>query len=207
MNVDEDYAILKSEFPYLRPLDVEFYKGSYNAHPIRLSKVMILLGSMLNCERFRNLDHRTQNSMVKKIETSCFNTTITKASEDGVPCTWENTLFHEMYSHTVYDKSVELNVSNNEWFIQQILDSKIAPTKVGDMTPEEMNPDANREIMNIINLRKAQVIVDKTSAMYECEKCLRRKAIITTVQTRSADEAKDIYVNCQFCGHVFMIRN
>lgn len=205
MNVNQYYKCLLGEFPHLRPLDSEWYTGRYHGHPARLAKIMILLGAMLNCERFRSMTVHDQNTIVRKIETSCFNATINKANEDGIQANLEKEMFQEMYSHSIYEKSIDLNVEHNQWFIYQVLDGKIPASRVGEQTPESMNPDANRLIMEEMEIRRAQQIKSKTSAMYECEKCGKRDGIVTTHQARSADEAKDVYVECQFCGHHFKV--
>lgn len=204
MNVNQEHKCLLQEFPYLRPLDLEWYQSKYKGYPARMSKIMILLGAMSNCERFRNMSIKDQNVLLRKIETGCFNVTINKANEDGIQPNLEKDIFYEMYSHCIYEKSVELNVNNNQWFIYQVLDGHIPPGKVGEQTPEAMNPEANKSILDEIEMRRNQHIQSKTSAMYECERCGKRDGIVTTHQSRSADEAKSVYVQCQFCKHNFM---
>lgn len=216
-----NFKMLTCEFQHMQGLHVKTYEEPYNTCRVRKAKLMVLLGAMSNSPRFRELSHDRQTDLAIRIERSCFSNTIDKANEKGIPCTLvqpvdktkdslpscRNTRFHEMYSHRILETGFELDHNHNTWLINEIIDAKITCRVLGLTSVHDMNPGANQQIIENIELRKQQEVKLKTSAMYECENCGKRESTIRAVQARSADEAKDLIVTCCFCGRVAIMRN
>lgn len=202
------FDILRSSFPHLETLDTEFYtQEPYKSNPLRKCKILVLLGAMSNYDEFRSLESAKKNEIVKKIESGCVNTTIKKAKEDSLSCSWQTRQFVMRYNNLIHEKAHELDYTENQYLVPRVVNGEINPYRVGQMTPEEANPVCNVELQQKAIERKNQIIKLKESDAYQCEKCEKRKVNVVPVQLRSGDEGKDLKVNCLYCGFDWVIRN
>lgn len=193
--------ILIKEFPFIRELDTEFYTNEpYKSNHLRKSKILILLGSMLNYEEFRKLPHQTQNKIAKAIETGCVNATIRKSKEDNLSCSWQTSAFVARYNNIIYEKANELNCNNNQYLLPKIISNEINPSDISHMSNEELNPIQNKELLKLADERRNQVIQYKESDAFECPKCSKNRTNYIPVQLRSGDEGKNLKIFCLECG-------
>lgn len=202
------FDILKESFPYIRPLDVEFYLNEpYRSVPQRRVKLLILLGSMSNCPAFRDLPESEQNVMVKKVEAGCQSATWKKAKEDNIGCSWQTEIFVRRYHNMINEKATELDYLTNQDLIMDLIMHRRKAFSVGELTPEEADPKRHKALRDKIEARKNQTIHIKTSTLYECEQCNKKMCTLLPVQLRSQDEGKDLQCTCLYCGFEWLVRN
>jgi DNA-directed RNA polymerase subunit M/transcription elongation factor TFIIS len=72
---------------------------------------------------------------------------------------------------------------------------------IAGMSSAEMNPEATREIREMLELRLRQKVDVKFSEAYLCRRCGARKATINETQNRAADEQSTINLECLACGY------
>jgi transcription elongation factor S-II len=77
------------------------------------------------------------------------------------------------------------------------------PKKIGLASSVELNPQINQVYLDEINIRQQQGIVRKSSEMYRCGRCGKRKTTIREIQSASLDEGSTLFITCIECGHVW----
>lgn len=113
---------------------------------------------------------------------------------------------------SIYDDVVEnilINIDpkskiKNNNLRNNIINNYINPQYVAFLSPDQMNPEIWKDIIN-----KKQYEIDKeknksTSNAYTCYKCGEKKCRITQLQTRSADEPMTSFITCQVCYNTFV---
>lgn len=197
---------LREIYPHMRPLDTEFYTAEpYRSSKYRRCKIMVLLGSMLQCPEFRSLDTKRQNEMVIHVEKSCLNHSIKKATGDNINRTWSNPLFQNRYSASIADMAEALNWDSNPWIMPRVVRGLIKTQDLGGMSPQELCPNRDA-LLRRVEERKHATISMKTTTLYPCPNCEKKEAYFQEVQLRSGDEAKDTQLSCVFCGHEWVER-
>lgn len=209
------FDILKSEFPNIRPLDVDFYKDEpYKSNTLRRCKALIFLGTLSNYPPFCSLPTSEQNSLVKKIESSCVNFAIKKAKEDNIQRSWQTVNFVRRYNNIVHEKANELDYRSNQYLVPKVISGEILALNIGQMTSEEADPERDQRLKAISEVRKNQKILRKVVYGYLCPECKPDKTKIYTdaekacyvenVQLRGMDESKSTRVTCCNCEHIWI---
>ena len=68
------------------------------------------------------------------------------------------------------------------------------------------NVDINKNVNDLVELKKSIKIEQKVSELHQCQKCKRSKCYVKEVQVRSADEAKDTFITCAECTFSWKIK-
>lgn len=84
---------------------------------------------------------------------------------------------------------------------------RVSPMSLGSMKPDQLNPDINRKLVDELNMRAAQQIVQKYSKMNTCGRCGQKKTTEYELQLRSGDEGGTLKITCVVCGHVWWKRS
>ncbi len=94
---------------------------------------------------------------------------------------------------------------NNETLKNAILSGEIRPELVAFLSPQQMHPKRWAEILNIRKYREDKENNIATTDLYKCRKCGERKAKISQMQIRCADEPTSTFVTCLVCYNTFVI--
>jgi DNA-directed RNA polymerase subunit M/transcription elongation factor TFIIS len=177
-------------------------------------------------ENSRDLDKRFINFAQKNLDRSQFIVNFSNilndikkaiALEKGI---FEFSLIHtfmnnlqEKFVISVYlDKidDIKNNINgnekiNNETLKNAITSGEIRPELVAFLSPQQMHPKRWAEILNIKKYREDKENNIATTDLYKCKKCGERKAKISQMQIRCADEPTSTFVTCLVCYNTFVI--
>lgn len=102
--------------------------------------------------------------------------------------------------------SFNLKDAKNQKLRDAVLQRRLAPSRLIEMTSEELANDelkATREKVKEKMTREAMPYnkTEATTDMFRCGKCKQRKCVYHQMQTRSADEPMTTFVQCVVCGN------
>ena len=159
-----------------------------------------------NPEQFR-LNIRSKLNIVlenekhsSNLEKGIFNYTLKEAANRKVVKKWDNQYFVQIYLDRL--RSIYINLKNPE-ILEQIKSETIKAHTVAFMTHQEMCPDKWKELIEekiIKDKNKYEINVEASTDTFTCRKCKSNKCTYYLQQTRSADEATTIFVQCLTCG-------
>lgn len=100
----------------------------------------------------------------------------------------------------------EGHVSESLW--KGIQDGTIAAGDLASFSSEKLNPEANADIRDDIERRRAQKIEVTVCLLYKCSKCGHNKTSTLSYQAACADEGSTTSIKClnPTCGHVWRQR-
>ena len=124
------------------PLDNKFYTNPiYNK--VRRAKLILFSSILAEYEDFTNYTHEGRTHLLKKIERSCYNTTVEEANKNNIIATWADENFCDLY-HSICSKisfNMEKNgIVNNPNIALDILNSKIPIGQLAKMSSVELFP-------------------------------------------------------------------
>jgi transcription elongation factor S-II len=134
------------------------------------------------------------------LEKGIFNYALKEASSRKVVKKWDNQYFVQIYLDRL--RSIYINLKNPE-ILEQIKSESIQAHTVAFMTHQEMRPDKWKELIDakiIKDKNKFEINVEASTDTFTCRKCKSNKCTYYLQQTRSADEATTIFVQCLTCG-------
>jgi len=134
------------------------------------------------------------------LEKGIFNYALKEASSRKVVKKWDNQYFVQIYLDRL--RSIYINLKNPE-ILEQIKSESIQSHTVAFMTHQEMRPDKWKELIDakiIKDKNKFEINVEASTDTFTCRKCKSNKCTYYLQQTRSADEATTIFVQCLTCG-------
>ena len=134
------------------------------------------------------------------LEKGIFNYALKEASSRKVVKKWDNQYFVQIYLDRL--RSIYINLKNPE-ILEQIKTESIQAHTVAFMTHQEMRPDKWKELIDakiIKDKNKFEINVEASTDTFTCRKCKSNKCTYYLQQTRSADEATTIFVQCLTCG-------
>jgi transcription elongation factor S-II len=134
------------------------------------------------------------------LEKGIFNYALKEATNRKVVKKWDNQYFVQIYLDRL--RSIYLNLKNPE-ILEQIKSETIQAHSVAFMTHQEMQPDKWKELIEakiIKDKNKFEINVEASTDTFTCRKCKSNKCTYYLQQTRSADEATTIFVQCLTCG-------
>ena len=134
------------------------------------------------------------------LEKGIFNYALKEATNRKVVKKWDNQYFVQIYLDRL--RSIYLNLKNPE-ILEQIKSEAIQAHTVAFMTHQEMQPDKWKELIDakiIKDKNKFEINVEASTDTFTCRKCKSNKCTYYLQQTRSADEATTIFVQCLTCG-------
>ena len=134
------------------------------------------------------------------LEKGIFNYSLKEATNRKVVKKWDNQYFVQIYIDRL--RSIYINLKNPE-ILDQIKSEAIQAHTVAFMTHQEMRPDKWKELIDakiIKDKNKFEINVEASTDTFTCRKCKSNKCTYYLQQTRSADEATTIFVQCLTCG-------
>jgi transcription elongation factor S-II len=159
-----------------------------------------------NPEQFR-LNIRNKLNLVLEnekhstnLEKGIFNYSLKEANNRKVVKKWDNQYFIQIYIDRL--RSIYLNLKNPE-ILEQIKSEAIQAHMIAFMSHQEMRPDKWKELIDakiIKDKNKYEINVEASTDTFTCRKCKSNKCTYYLQQTRSADEATTIFVQCLTCG-------
>ena len=114
----------------------------------------------------------------------------------------ENKMVVPTYNDKVYD--IVYNLQNNDSLVQSVLNNDTPPYAVAFLSPQQLNPSKWMDILNKKKFRENAENNMATSDRYRCSKCGERKAKVTELQIRGADEPTNMFVTCLVCYNTFI---
>ena len=195
------------EFPHHHPLPVYIYEtDTYSSQPVRINKLLLFLACARNNKNFReNIPIDQQQSIIVKLERSCYNQTIHEVREDNLPCSWEYQHFTTTYNTICTEKANNLDecsLIQSSYLVESLVDGTVDPSNVGSMTSYEMSKKIDdQELIEKKNKRLESNLENKKfTTLVSCPKCHKKKATFYEKQTRSGDEGKSVFYTCLECG-------
>jgi len=139
--------------------------------------------------------------IVLNMEKGIFNKTVEYCKSSGYPLKWSGSEFLKMYSKSARKILANISYTMNSSVIKKLLlDNKLEPYKMVNMTREQLNPEFWAEI-NLNCIKKHVIQPEKLEdGMFRCNKCKSMKTVYYQMQTRSADEPMTTYVTCTNCN-------
>ena len=162
-----------------------------------------MLTACENTDEWCFLPDKEKDEIVTKMERDCYNKVIESCIQDGIDRLWSNIKFRDRYSIVCYKvlANLDVNCSIGSNLVEKIINGKIDPAKIADMSSEELYPEASCAEREMIDLRKNQCISRKVSRKYTCKKCGKNETEFYEQQCRSLDEPGTIFIICIHCGN------
>lgn len=164
------------------------------------------LRTIQNSEDFRanirkKIDSKLNNPKASgNLEKGIFNYALKEADNRKIIKKWDNEFFVQIYLDHL--KSILINL-NDKW-INAINNGELQSHKFAFMTHQEFDYDRWAQMIDIKCKRdknKFEVNIAAATDTFTCRKCKGNKCTYYTQQTRSADEATTIFVQCISCGN------
>lgn len=138
----------------------------------------------------------------KDLEVGIYNATIDFAGARGIPLTWKNALFVEIYM--ARSRSIYHNLKTFPKLFERLKEGEFLPHALASLEPDRMDPDGwlpivQREIMRDKGSYEPTLVA--MSDRYYCKMCKKNKVSYVMVQLRSADEPMTMLTSCLVCGY------
>lgn len=148
----------------------------------------------------KKIDEKLQNEVASRnLEKGIFNYTLKEADRLKVVKKWDNKFFVQIYlSHL---KSIISNLKPE--LIKEIQDGVIQSHTVAFMTHQELNHTKWAELIDAKSKRdknKFETNMAAATDTFTCRKCKSNQCTYYLQQTRSADEATTVFVQCCKCS-------
>jgi DNA-directed RNA polymerase subunit M/transcription elongation factor TFIIS len=171
----------------------------------RISLQMAFTQAMQKHSAFAVLSDDERAAIVRRIERSCFNSSIDKATGVGVVALFTDAQYRNIYSAECMRILSNLNPETafSTYLIDNIIAGKIDVTKIAELRNDELDPGASKAERDDIALRQSQKTEIKVSRRYQCKKCGGNETIPIEYQSRNADEASSRSIKCVNCGNVW----
>lgn len=197
--------IILEEFPYARPLSMTAYTCEpYKSNRYRRSKLLVIMAGMMNFPPMRDTPTESQDKMVEDVERGCYNVAIRKCTEENITRSWKDRRFRVMYQGIVSEVAGALDCENTSYLMRAIFSGRYSPSNIASLPESELCK--NDSIRNLISTRYNTKIEIRTTSLYECPTCSKKKCWFEEVQLRSGDEGKDTHLICCYCGYDWISR-
>ena len=152
---------------------------------------------------FISISKDKQESIVRKLERSCYNYVVTLCLEHGMMSNFNSAYFINNYS--LISSKILLNLDNSSslnstYLLNRVLSGEINPETIAQLSSEDLCPEANKKYREAINLRRNLKNIRKVSKAHKCRKCGKNETTMIEIQMRSADEAATFSIECEHCG-------
>jgi len=147
----------------------------------------------------------------KDLEIGVYNWTIIKSEELGIPRTWRNNRFKDLYTSkcvSVYSNIDPTSYIKNERLLMRLKEKEFAPHEIAFMESKNMFPERWAEAYDRKMKKDLTIIEAKPVAMtneFKCGKCKKTECVYQELQIRSADEPMTIFITCLNCGNKWKI--
>lgn len=183
----------------------------------------ILQSSKLTLEQCQGL--------MMELETAIYNEACRRHSSKKIHHTDQSNEFKEIYSSVGYNILYNIDCKQaipgsdkllqkivKMWILQRNMLPKtyqavlkannwVAFADMVKLTPTEINPEPNMEIINMIETRKNTKIKPKYSRLYICSKCKGDITVYYHTQKRSGDEGYTMIIICVDCKNQWTMKS
>ncbi len=134
------------------------------------------------------------------LEKGIHNWAIKEANNKKVIKKWDNHFFVQIYLDHL--RSIYFNLQNTK-LADLVNSGDIKSQDIAFMTHQEMCPEKWEKLIKAKSIRDKNKFEQQLEAMtdrFVCRKCHSRNCSYYQMQTRSADEAMTLFINCLDCG-------
>lgn len=110
-----------------------------------------------------------------------------------------------VYKDKVFEIVHNLTDNKNPILLSSIINGTIISYAVAFLSPQQLNPSVWVDILNKKKFREDKENNMATTDRYVCSKCKERKAKVTELQIRGADEPTNLFITCLVCYNTFII--
>lgn len=146
--------------------------------------------------------------IIVELEAGVLKASLEKAQRDKIICAWRNRDFTRTYINVLVSLVSNLREGHGCRLLNRLKEGEFSPMSVASMSPQEMNPELWKPLIDKTMWRNEHVIEEKPAAMtdsFKCGKCKKRECVYQELQLRSADEPTTLFVTCLNCGHRWKI--
>ena len=187
-------------------LPLELCKGPYELD-IRRAKLILFRSILREYEEFTKWDSDTLWEYVRRMEVACHNSTVHKAYDENVICSYDDELFCSLYHSICYRVSSNLDkhgLVQNKTLISRLLNGDITIKNLPMMSSVELYPEIHEDIIARVEASKHVKVTHKISALYKCPRCKKQECRVSdNLYNRSLDEGVNLVITCLHCGHEF----
>ena len=171
----------------------------------RISLQHAFMQAMQKYPKFAELNEEMRSAIVRRIERSCFNSSIDKAAGMGVVTLFTDSQYKNIYSSECMRilSNLHPDTAHSSYLIDSIIAGTVDVTKIAELRNDELDPTASQQERDEIALRQSQKTETKVSRRYTCKKCGGNETIPIEYQSRNADEASSRSIKCVICGNVW----
>lgn len=158
-----------------------------------------------SCDAFKKMTPIERETIVRRVERSCFNTSITKSEIYGIITVFTDKKFLELYSMECSRilHNIAPATAYNSYLVDKLIDGTINLNTVAELKNDELNPDVSAAEREEIRIRQCQKTERKVSHKYTCKKCGGNKTIPLEYQGHASDEASSHSIKCIGCENVW----
>lgn len=180
---------------------IVYTRSKYNNK--RRSILMSMGCCMLKNSCFSRLTLRTQRDFVMRMERSCYNTAIDKATEQNVIPSWFIEEFVDIYSvlcAKILSNIDPDGITQNDYLVPAIVTEQIDIDKIAQLKSMDLLPKKYEQIQKVIEISRNQEIDISYTDMYTCSRCGHNKCKEKNRYNRSLDEGVNKRIECIKCG-------
>jgi DNA-directed RNA polymerase subunit M/transcription elongation factor TFIIS len=172
---------------------------------INRKRTLLLIYTILN--KYLDIEVKNFQEIIINIELSTYKQTIIDAERYMYIIDWNDNNFYNLYNiHTCrITKNLEILNGNKNYLIESIINKKINPLDVASLTSNQLCPSKSKKIIEELHIRSQQEVRIKTSTLYKCHKCSKKRVKIQIFQGRSLDEGSTISITCTLCQHKWLL--
>ena len=173
---------------------------------------LMIMSACAKYNIWETLPKERQESIVRKMERSCYNNAVTTCAAAGIDrqFTKNNSPFVMRYQANCYrilaniDKTSSVLINDfHDHLVNKICNNEVSPDNIIELTSYELYPWASQAEIDAVNLRKEQKIELKTSRRHTCNNCGKNETVQQEYTSRAADESAKISIKCVNCGNVW----
>lgn len=188
---------------FVLPFDL-YESDEYN----QLRRAYILLIASLIEEHLVDKDINEYSDTIIGIEKSCYDHSVEIAEYEMLLPLMSNIQFEHLYRTRITRITKNLDINSevgDDHLINLIISKSIDVNNISKMSPEELSPSRNKQLLDKLTSRRNQKMSLKVSTLYFCKKCKKNETTVRSVQMRSLDEAESIVITCAFCSYMWII--
>lgn len=177
--------------------------SSIYSYRIKPKSIKTLESEINRVESIFKINSIINNSDISHtIENSIFEYTLIYSRNNDI----SDNLMYAIYNDKLQEIIININPTSfikNNYLYNAIMNNEIDAKTVGFLTPDEIFPDAWRNIKEKREYRRFKEENMASTDMYKCYKCGERKCKVSMMQTRGADEPMTTFISCLVCGNIF----
>jgi len=136
-----------------------------------------------------------------EIEKGIFEFSLLHVTTHGLEYKTVTSIYHDKEYDIIYN----LKDPTNTNLLKSIKEGHIIPYAIAFLSPQQLNPDRWKDLLEKKMFRQEAENNMATTDRYRCRKCGERKAKVTELQIRSADEPCSLFITCLICYNTFII--